>query len=188
MKIKKHNRSLKQIAMFIILFLVLTFSAKAQEESLSKNLALGFQLGQYQKDFSLGVNITSPYFIYDKLAFRAKGNYIWNEHPDLNGDITWSSYSNLSVGVVVVAGEIGDYLRLYGEGGALFIFPSTEFSTRNINVGGFGLFGFEFFMDPHANYYIEIGGVGTGAIADKIPGNPIYSNGLLINVGFRFQF
>ena len=32
-----------------------------------------------------------------------------------------------------------------------------------------------------------VGGVGVGGRADKIAGNPIYSNDFLINVGFRSQ-
>jgi hypothetical protein len=39
--------------------------------------------------------------------------------------------------------------------------------------------------DVPVSYFIELGGVGTGANADKVTGNPIYSNGFLISVGFR---
>lgn len=179
---------MKKIAILFIVFSGVTMSAIAQDQNLSKKMGLGFQLGQYQKDFNLGINITSPYFMHERLAFRVKANYLWNEHLDTNSEMTWTSYSNVSFGVVSMAKEIGGFLRLYGEGGVLFIFPAAEFSSENVNVGGYGLFGFEFFMDPHTNYFIEIGGVGSGAVADKIPGKPIYSNGLLINVGFRFQF
>ena len=35
------------------------------------------------------------------------------------------------------------------------------------------------------NYFIEMGGVGTGAIAEKSIGKPIYSNGFLLSVGLR---
>ena len=42
-------------------------------------------------------------------------------------------------------------------------------------------------MSPNTNYYLEVGGVGKGAVADKAFGEPIYSNGLLINVGFRYS-
>ena len=44
------------------------------------------------------------------------------------------------------------------------------------------------FMDKSSNYFIEIGGVGSGATADKVVGNPIYANGLMINVGYRYVF
>ena len=43
-------------------------------------------------------------------------------------------------------------------------------------------------MDKSSNYFIEIGGVGSGATADKVVGNPIYANGLMINVGYRYVF
>jgi hypothetical protein len=160
--------------------------AKAQESELSKNFGFGFQLGQYQDNFGLGINLTSPFFAQDHLAIRVRGNVMWNEHL-ADQEMTWTPYSNLSIGVVSVAGEIGNFMRLYGEGGFLLIFPNADFSSESLETGGYGLFGFEFFFYPKGNYFIEIGGLGTGATADKVPSNPIYSNGLLINVGFRFQ-
>ncbi len=158
----------------------------AQESVLSKNLGFGFQIGQYQNNFGLGINATSPYFLKQKIAIRVRGNVMWNEHL-LNKEMTWTPYGNLSVGVVSVAGEIADFVRLYGEGGLLLLFPNADFSSESLEIGGYGLFGFEFFFFPKGNYFIEIGGVGTGATADKVPTRPIYSNGLLINAGFRFQ-
>jgi hypothetical protein len=79
-------------------------------------------------------------------------------------------------------------MRLYGEGGVIVLFPSSEFSSESEVLGGYGLFGFEFFFSHQSNYFIEIGGIGTGAVADKASGKPIYSNGLLINVGLRHHF
>ena len=35
------------------------------------------------------------------------------------------------------------------------------------------------------SYFIEIGGIGTGATADKVANKPIYSNGLMLSTGFR---
>ena len=172
----------------IILAIGILFGASflANGQELSKKLGFGFQLGQYQDNFGLGVNFTSPYFLYQHIALRVRGNVMWNEYVGPDGT-TWSDYSNLSIGVVSVAGEVGSFMRLYGEGGFLMIFPNTDFSSTSLETGGYGLFGFEFFFYPKGNYFIEIGGVGTGAKADKIATNPIYSNGLLINAGFRFQ-
>jgi len=79
-------------------------------------------------------------------------------------------------------------MRLYGEGGIIALFPSSRFSGETFILGGYGLFGFEFFFDSKNNYFIEIGGIGTGAVAEKVSGQPIYSNGILINVGYRYQF
>ena len=146
------------------------------------------QLGQYQNDFGIGLHLTSPYFVHNNIALRVRGNLMWNEHPGSDNNITWTSYSNLSFGVIGVAGRIKDFARLYSEGGIIFLYPSDEFSTAIYEIGGYGLFGFEFFFDPHMNYFIEIGGVGTGAIKDKIPGEPIYSNGLLVNAVSDMHF
>lgn len=112
---------------------------------------------------------------------------MFNEYV-LNNETEWTPYVNFSLGVVSVGGEVGGFMRLYGEGGVLILLPADEFSSESMEFGGYGLFGFEFFMNKKANYYIEIGGVGTGAKADKIVTKPIYSNGLLISAGFRFHF
>lgn len=170
-----------------ITMLLMTLQIQAQE-SLNKKFGIGGQVGQYQREFGIGLNMTTPYFANEKMAIRLKGNLIWNEHLGNNSEITWSPYSNMSLGFVQSVGEINNFVRIYGEGGAIWLFPSSKFSSKSIQFGGYGLFGFEFFFDKHLNYFLEAGGVGTGARADKIVGNPIYSNGFLINVGIRAQF
>ena len=100
---------------------------------------------------------------------------------------TWTPYSNASLGLIGVGGMIGDHVRLYGEGGIVGLFPSSDFSSERFEFGGYGLFGFEFFMNRASNYFIEIGGIGSGAIADRIDNQPIYSNGLIISTGFRIH-
>lgn len=172
---------------FSIAMISLALQIQAQER-LNKNFGIGGQVGQHQNDFGIGLHITSPYFVNQKMAVRIKGNLIWNEHLDSSAEKSWSSYSNLSLGFVQSVAEINNFVRLYGEGGAIFLFPSSKFSSESIQMGGYGLFGFEFFIDQHVNYFLEAGGVGTGAKADKVVGKPIYSNGFLINVGVRFQF
>jgi len=160
---------------------------KNTQESISSKMGMGFNLSEYQNNFGLGLHITSPYFLYNRIAIRLKGNLMYNEYVK-NHKTTWQPYSNLSLGIVGVGGEISNFLRLYGEGGPVFLFPSKDFSSEDFVFGGYGLFGFEFYMSPSFNYHIEIGGVGTGATADKINNEPVYSNGLLINTGFRIQF
>lgn len=177
---------MKKIGISItMLFLALQIQA---QEGLNKNFGIGGQVGQHQKDFGIGLNLTSPYFANQKMAVRLKGNLVWNEHLNSNSEMTWSSYSNISLGLVQSVGEINNFVRVYGEAGAIYLFPSSEFSTKSIQFGGYGLFGFEFFFNKHMNYFLEAGGIGTGAKADKIAGKPIYSNGLLFNVGIRTQF
>lgn len=175
----------KQIASTLAFFFLL-FAAGAQETPLNKGVGFGFQLNQYQRDFGAGLSITSPYFANERVAVRLRGNVLFHEHPDLEGtETTWTPYSHASLGVIGVVGHIGD-IRLYSEGGLICLFPSDAFSSERSHFGGYGLFGFEFFFNNRGNYFIEIGGVGTGAKADKLPGRPIFSNGLVVGTGFRF--
>jgi len=174
----------RTILIFVILGIIKITTA--QETEISKKLGIGFQINQYQKDFGLGLNLTSPYFANNKIAFRLRGNLMFNEYVK-NAETIWEPYSNLCFGMVGSNKIINNFLRLYGEGGLITLFPTNNISSDNYVLGGYGLFGFEFYFENNTNYFIEIGGVGTGAIADKQVNKPIYSNGLLINCGFRIQ-
>ncbi|WP_323757102.1 hypothetical protein [Roseivirga sp.] len=177
------------VLLICILICGISSSTYAQEtEEINSNWGLGFHIKQNQQDFGLGVNMTSPYFAQKKVALRVRANLLFNEHINNTNITTWTPYSSMSLGIIGVAGKIGEFIRLYSEGGLTLLLPSSEFSSESTVLGGYGLFGFEFFMHQSANYFIEIGGVGTGASADKIVGNPIYSNGLMINVGYRYVF
>lgn len=158
------------------------------QDGLNKHFGIGGQVGQIQRDFGIGLHVTSPYFANQKMAVRLRGNVAWNQHATGELGTTWTPYSNLSFGFLQAVGEMGDFVRVYGEGGAIFLFPAQEFSSNAVQFGGYGLFGFEFHFDAHMNYFLEAGGVGTGARADEVTGEPIYSNGFLMNVGVRVQF
>jgi hypothetical protein len=177
-------RNMKKYSTLALIVSIVTLNAQAQEKSINTGIGFGFQLNQFQRDFGLGLNLTSPYFANDKIAIRLRGNLMYNESVQ-NSITTWVPYSNVSLGIIGVGGKIGDYIRLYGEGGVIGLIPSDKFSTQQFVLGGYGLFGFEFFMNNSSNYFIEIGGIGTGAREEKIASQPIYSNGLLISTGFR---
>jgi hypothetical protein len=124
------------------------------------------------------------------MAVRLKANNQWFQHiPISETEYVWSAYQNVQLGLIGVGGTISNAIRLYGEGGVIGIFPNSVFSDKDFVFGGYGLFGFEFFMlDKDVripSYYIEIGSVGA-ASADKLPAKPVYSNGLTISVGFHF--
>lgn len=156
---------------------------KAQNDNLNHGHNFGFQLCQYQQDFGLGLNYGSPLF-FESIGVRAKFNLMFHEHIK-DSLTTWSPYSNLSLGLIGFGGTVGSHIRIYGEGGVLLILPSSNFSSASYKIGGYGVFGFEFFNSQGFNYFIEIGGVGSGAIADKLAYQPIYSNGLSVSTGFR---
>jgi len=160
--------------------------SNAQKSEMVPNygFGFGFSVTQIQKDFGLGLNIISPYFANHKIALRIKGNMMFNENIQ-ESSTTWTPYSNVSLGIIGVGGMVGGNVRLYGEGGMIGLFPSKEFSDKEFVMGGYGQLGFEFFLSNGCNYFIEIGGVGTGANAEKIENKPFYSNGLLVGAGFR---
>ncbi len=174
----------KQIASTFAFFFLL-FAASAQEMPLNNGLGFGFQLNQYQRDFGAGLQFASPYFAKERVAVRLRGHILFHEHLE-DVETTWTPYAHASLGFIGVVGYIGN-IRLYSEGGLVGLFPSAAFSSERSHFGGYGLFGFEFFFNNSGNYFIEIGGVGTGAKADKVPGKPVFSNGLTIGAGFRFS-
>lgn len=155
----------------------------------ANKFSFGFQLNSYQNDFGLGLQLTSPYFAHGGIAVRGRANMQFYQYLNSDNETTWSPYGTYQLGIIGVGGRAGGFARFYGEGGVVLITPSSDFSSSSTEIGGYGLFGFEFFMssDPKVpvSYFIELGGIGTGAKADKVAGSPIYSNGFLISVGFR---
>lgn len=148
----------------------------------------GFELNEYQGDFAYGVNVTSPFFLEGAGAVRASVTLAhFSRFTDGAGENHWLTYPVLKIGFVggsVVKG----FMRMYGYGGALLVFPNKTFSAESTVVGGFGAFGFEFLSDFGLNYFIELGATGTGARAEKLPGKPIYANGFMATVGMRYYF
>ncbi len=181
------NRVYKKAFLFAFIALIsIQLSGQEEKKSIGDGFGFGFQLNQYQHNFGLGVNLHSPYFLYNNIAFRLRANLMYNEYVQ-NQETIWTPYSNLMFGVVSGRTKISDAICLYGEGGMILIFPDENFSSASNEIGGYGLFGFEFYHSAEFNYFIEMGGVGVEAVADKVENKPLYSNGLLINVGFRIQ-
>ena len=70
------------------------------------------------------------------------------------------------------------------------LIPSGDVSEEDIYLGAVGAFGFEFFFTQgrRGSYFIELGGVGTAAEADKLDRSPVFANGFMTNVGVRYYF
>ncbi len=153
----------------------------------SENLQIGFNISQVHRDFGLGLRFVSPYFMMKMVAFKVGANLQWFEKND-GTETVLKAYQNFQVGMRSRSHIVSHGVSVYGEGGVFVVLPNNDFSSQSIVVGGYGLFGFEFRMVPGFAYFIELGGVGTGATADKVAGKPIYSNGFLTNVGLRLGF
>lgn len=162
------------------------FNLEAQTNFNTDKMAFGFTVNQFQEDFGLGVHLVSPYFVKSSIAIRGGINFQWLEN--FNGtETSWTSYKNIQLGIRSRTSIISDKIFVYGEGGFIIILPNSDFSSEDMEIGGYGLFGFEFILNNHFAYFLEFGGVGTGARADKIIGIPIYSNGFLASVGYRIR-
>lgn len=176
---------MKKTTIFLFLIIFGFLELQAQDTKLKNNIAIGYQVNQYQNDFGFGLNLTSPYFSKDRLAIRLRGNYMTNNNVYISKSRS-STYTNFSVGVVGVGGMIGERMRLYGEGGILIINASKEISTVKTPIGAYGIFGYEFFLSNKLNYFIELGGTSINAKADKTMYSPTYSNGFLTVAGLRY--
>ncbi len=159
---------------------------------MKRSVSLSYHLLQHQNDFGVGMSIASPFILDDvNLAFRLRTSLMWNEgtyNMSVDGGRTgWRAYGALQFGASSYTIALAPGVRLYGEGGLVVLLPSGEFSSESTVLGGYGIFGFEVFSSPGFAYFIEIGGMGTGATADKLPNQPIYSNGLTVSGGFRIH-
>lgn len=172
-----------KIIIITLTFIALFYSG-VQAQSNSNKMEIGLNVSQYQKDFGLGVNLTSPYFIKSKFAIRAGTNFQWFEN--FNGKETeWKNYQNFQLGIRSRSPIINDKIYIYGEGGVILILTNRDVSSKKNGFGGYGLFGFELKPSQNFTYFIELGGVGSDATADKSLNKELYSNGFLTTVGFR---
>jgi hypothetical protein len=185
---------LKKITLCMCMALTVTAYAQKEDKDMegrptkaAQKIALGYHLTDVQNSFGVGLNITSPYF-WESMAIRLRANMQFLQHiPTAAPAATvWSPYGMLQLGLVGGDGIVKKNMRFYGEGGVVFIMPNDEFSA-NSTVGGYGLFGFEFFLAKPIAFHIEMGGMGTGGTAEKSVGKPIYANGFLTNVGVRLM-
>ena len=153
-------------------------------------LSLGFALHRFQDDFGMSGVIGTPTFAGDTLRITAAGGVAWFPHGQSSSGETWVSYGHTRL--VIEGGRRldGVPIRLYGFGGATALIVPKELSSDGFTMGGVGGFGFEFYMpkggrDGPVSYFIELGGIGTGAHANRQAASPIFANGFLATVGLR---
>jgi hypothetical protein len=175
---------MKNSAKIIVLSLSTLLSINLNAQSEKNGIGIGFHVNQIQNDFGIGIDIISPYFANSIVAIKIGGSLKWLQHSTLTST-TWTPYQNAQLGIRSRNFIIDDKFFIYGEGGGILLIPNSIFSSEEFRGGGYGLFGFEFRTSSKIGFYFELGGVGTGARADKIVKSPIYSNGFLTNVGFR---
>jgi len=175
-----------KVALIILgLFSVIT-SSMAQEIR-HNSTRVAYTLTEMQGDFGLGFQIESPSFLHDAITIKLRANQMFLSY-DLEGKNQWGPYWHSSVGISSNPVNISERVALYGEGGASFIIPNSDFSTSDSEWAGYGLFGFNFHFAPQFCYFLEAGASGSGAKAEKSDNQRFYANGFIVNVGFKIMF
>ena len=150
------------------------------------NFSFGFSAGHYRSDLGLMVSITIPSSA--KLAARFSGGVRWSENYFVEKG-EHAPYTSLQAGMVWPI-TIQERVRLYSETGLNILFPHHAFSTKKSTPGAYGTIGLDFsiFSGTHYGiiYFFESGITLNSAKAERLDGQPKYSNGVTTLTGFRF--
>jgi hypothetical protein len=162
------------------LFLLLALTA-GQAQELPRGWSAGYQLIQAGGDFGFGLQVKSAHFLKGAMSIRGRAHLMFLEHNE-NGLDTWSPYGQFTLGLTGWGMDLPGGLRAYGEGGLAFL-TLNELSSKPVSLGGYGAFGLEYKVGGPMMFFLEMGGMGTGATADQLPGQPIVSNGFWASGG-----
>ena len=180
---------MKRLGLLVVALLVAT-RALAQDGE-RNGFAVGWDLNSVANNYGVALRLSSPPFADDKVHVDVAGGISWVQGVRLGSTgTTWASYGMFRVGVfrTQAIGELP--LRFYGGGGAVMLLPSDRLSAKSTRWGGYGVTGLELFMPSAKNtaWFAELGGMGTGAKADKLADAPIYANCFTIGWGFRYYW
>ena len=178
---------MKKLIMVLAVLTVLAGSAAlaAGENACGNGLSAGLALADGAGDFGFQGNITSPWFFRQHMAIRGSGFMDYRTGND------WTPYYGAQLGLVGGSFMADADIRLYGEGGFTFLFPSSKFDDDRFVLGGYGHLGFEFFVDrAHTglSYYLELGSHGIATKTKADAGSLQYLNGFATTAGLRWYF
>lgn len=155
------------------------------------NLALGFELTDFQSDYGMAFTFTTPYFFKKTMAVRLHGGLSWMEaipaDDGLEPNYEWIRYFPVRLAWVISIGLGNGLNRLYAEAGGIMYLGADDIAS-DIVIGGYGEFGFELFpsMLSPVSYFIQAGGMGSSGEGSEILGEPSVGNGFMLDVGIRW--
>jgi len=153
-------------------------------------VSVGAYAGIQGLDPGLGLDITSPAFLKQRLTVRIHGNINWLEWYKVQTN-DWVTYPELGA-TLVYNTRPSQRMRLYVEAGPFFLFPSREFSDKKFETGFTGLAGAEMFVSyrPHLtiSYFFGGGFALCYADAEKLDNRPGYGDGFIFRNGLRCYF
>lgn len=156
------EKKMKKIVLCMLLCCGVFASAFAEtDKNEVTGLAFDYALAGRTDDFGMSASITSPWLFHNALAARTGAAGFFP-----NGQRNTPYYiADLALmgGTLMQTANI----RLYGGGGALFVFPVAA-GEPAMRINGEGFFGFEFFMGKRTadfSLFAEVGGGGLGFTA-----------------------
>jgi hypothetical protein len=159
------------------------------------DFSFGFDVHRFQDDFGSGLLVATPNF-WQRMRVSARGGVAWYPRAlDSNGTSTWTAFYYgalvFELGPPSFALSTASVVRPYGFGGVLLVGLPDSLSSQRLNWGTIGGFGLEVkFVGPRGEgpvtYFFEVGGIGNGAKADKLPSREVVVNGFLAEAGLRF--
>lgn len=175
---------MKTVRLSILLFFLVACFGQLRAQDGSP-FRIGFHLRQLAGDFGMGLNLDLP-TAQNWPTIRFAGTWQWHEIPDGSG-FDSASFLTLRAGVASKSFQIQERIRAYGEGGLLALLPSEALSDDRFELGGYGLFGFEFFVSDYGGsaIFLEAGASSTGNGLETRPGVPAVGAGFWIGAGFR---
>lgn len=171
------------VVLLSLLCMSLGFSQDLQAfQSSARSFSIGTGLVESGGDFGLQLNVATPWFAHGAVSVKAAGMMMYDASAD------WKTYWACKLGVVGGSFMSSANIRLYGEGGMLCVFPPAGNGTQEILFGGYGHFGFEFFIGDSAwipVYFMELG---AGGVRPSIggTGGERFMNGFSATVGLRW--
>jgi hypothetical protein len=169
--------------------------ARAHEDAgavreVADGVSLGYSVERLHDSFALGARFATPAWFEGAFRVTAGGGIAWYSAEFGPNDELWQPFGHWWLSFEGGQRLAGTPLRLYGFGGPILLWLPSPLADDDISIGGQGGFGFEFhFSEPDGDapvsYFIELGGLGTGASASRYPREPLVANGFLARVGLR---
>ena len=173
----------------VLCSLLFATALSAQTPPSDDGVAVGWDISSFANNYGVGVRFDTARFAHGRLQVQVAGHIAWVDGvPVGEVESAWAPYSLVRVGIVRSA-PIGRLLRFYGGGGFALILPTHRVSEDAARGGGYGLTGLEIAMPEgtRTRWFVELGGMGSGARADRLEHSPIYANGFTIGWGFRYR-
>lgn len=150
-------------------------------------LGVGIGMNQAVSDYGMGINLTSP-LIVQRIQLRLSANIQGLQGVPASADrARLYGYENIRLGVIGKPKYVADRVIIYGEGGPGVLINSARVTTKKMNLLGYGVIGGEYLLRNKLWIYLEGGGIGSGAEADKLIGKPMYATGLFFGMGLRLH-